>query len=31
VHQVAAHQAEWIDRLRDAISEVERIRADGPG
>jgi hypothetical protein len=31
VHPVAAHQAEWIDRLRDAISEVERIRADGPG
>lgn len=31
VNQVLAHQGEWIDRLRDAMSEVERIRAQGPG
>ncbi|MGB5759492.1 MAG: hypothetical protein WBM50_21440 [Acidimicrobiales bacterium] len=30
VHQVAQHQAEWIDRLKEAMSEVERIRSEGP-
>lgn len=30
VQQVGLHQSEWIDRLRDAMSEVERIRAEGP-
>lgn len=30
VHQVGEHQSEWIDRLRDAMTEVERIRAEGP-
>ena len=30
VHQVGEHQAEWIDRLREAMSEVERIRNEGP-
>ncbi len=30
VHQVAEHQSEWIDRLKEAMSEVERIRNDGP-
>jgi hypothetical protein len=30
VTQVGEHQAEWIDRLRDAIVEVERIRNEGP-
>ena len=30
VTQVGQHQAEWIDRLRDAIEEVERIRNQGP-
>ena len=30
VHQVSAHQSEWIDRLRDAMSEVERVRNEGP-
>jgi hypothetical protein len=30
VNQVAEHQAEWIDRLREAMTEVERIRAEGP-
>jgi len=30
VHQVGVHQSEWIDRLRDAMSEVERIRNEGP-
>ncbi len=31
VHQVGTHQAEWIDRLREAMTEVERIRQQGPG
>jgi hypothetical protein len=31
VNQVAEHQAEWIDRLREAMTEVERVRAEGPG
>lgn len=30
VNQVGQHQGEWIDRLRGAISEVERIRSEGP-
>ncbi len=30
VHQVGQHQAEWIDRLKEAMSEVERIRSEGP-
>ncbi len=30
VRQVGDHQSEWIDRLRDAMTEVERIRAEGP-
>jgi hypothetical protein len=30
VNQVLAHQGEWIDRLRGAMTEVERIRAEGP-
>lgn len=30
VHQVGEHQSEWIDRLRDAMTEVERIRGEGP-
>lgn len=31
VEQVGLNQSEWIDRLRGAMSEVERIRAEGPG
>lgn len=31
VAQVGQHQSEWIDRLREAMSEVERIREQGPG
>lgn len=30
VHQVGQHQSEWIDRLKEAMSEVERIRSEGP-
>lgn len=30
VHQVGEHQSEWIDRLKEAMSEVERIRSQGP-
>lgn len=30
VQQVGEHQSEWIDRLREAMSEVERIRSEGP-
>ena len=30
VQQVGQHQSEWIDRLRDAMTEVERIRSEGP-
>jgi hypothetical protein len=30
VRQVAAHQNKWIDRLRQAMSEVEKIRSEGP-
>lgn len=31
VDQVGEHQSEWIDRLREAMVEVERIRSEGPG
>lgn len=30
VAQVGTHQGEWIGRLREAMTEVERIRAEGP-
>lgn len=30
VSQVGTHQSEWIDRLREAMTEVERIRQQGP-
>lgn len=30
VQQVSEHQSEWIDRLREAMTEVERIRSQGP-
>ncbi len=30
VNQVNQHQSEWIGRLRDAMTEVERIRSEGP-
>ncbi|MGF1596512.1 MAG: hypothetical protein ACFCVK_06205 [Acidimicrobiales bacterium] len=30
VAQVGEHQGEWIGRLRQAMTEVERIRAEGP-
>lgn len=30
VNQVGLHQGEWIDRLRTAMTEVERIRNEGP-
>lgn len=30
VGQVGQHQAEWIDRLREAMVEVERVRNEGP-
>lgn len=30
VSQVGTHQGEWIDRLREAMTEVERIRSEGP-
>lgn len=30
VQQVNEHQSEWIDRLREAMTEVERIRSQGP-
>ena len=30
VEQVNQHQSEWMDRLRDAMTEVERIRSEGP-
>ena len=31
VKLVGANQAEWIDQLREAVSQVERVRAEGPG
>ncbi|MDQ1403259.1 MAG: hypothetical protein QOG03_1575 [Actinomycetota bacterium] len=30
VRLVAQHQGEWIDQLRDALVEVERVRTEGP-
>lgn len=30
VQQVGRNQQEWIGRLKDAMSEVERIRSEGP-
>ena len=30
VGQVGLHQQEWIGRLREAMSEVERVQAEGP-
>jgi hypothetical protein len=30
VRLVGRHQGEWIDQLRTAMSEVERVRAEGP-
>ena len=30
VRLVGQHQADWITDLRDAIANVERVRADGP-
>jgi len=30
VKQVGEHQSEWMDRLRNAMADVERIRAEGP-
>jgi hypothetical protein len=30
VNQVGEHQSEWIDRLRDAMTEVEKVRSEGP-
>lgn len=30
VRQVGLNQSEWMDRLREAMTEVERIRNEGP-
>lgn len=30
VKMVAKHQAEWLDDLRSALVDVERVRAEGP-
>jgi hypothetical protein len=30
VAQVGKNQSDWIDKLRNAMTEVERIRAEGP-
>ncbi|MEZ5281228.1 MAG: hypothetical protein R2770_12235 [Acidimicrobiales bacterium] len=30
VRLVGQHQGDWIDRLRDAMADVERIRSEGP-
>jgi len=30
VNQVGEHQSEWIDRLREAMTEVEKVRKQGP-
>jgi Arc/MetJ-type ribon-helix-helix transcriptional regulator len=30
VRLVRDHQGEWIDALRDALKDVERVRSDGP-
>jgi hypothetical protein len=31
VRLVARHQGEWIDSLRQAVAEVEKVREEGPG
>ncbi|HXZ99174.1 MAG TPA: hypothetical protein VEK76_02380 [Candidatus Binatia bacterium] len=31
VRLVARHQGEWIDSLRRALAEVEKVRGEGPG
>jgi hypothetical protein len=30
VRLVGEHESEWIDKLRSALGEVERVRAEGP-
>ena len=30
VRLVGDNEADWIDKLRDALSEVEKVRAEGP-
>ena len=30
VHLVGKHEAEWIDELKQALTEVEKVRAKGP-
>ena len=30
VRMVGEHQEEWIAKLRDALTEVEKVRAEGP-
>jgi hypothetical protein len=30
VRLVGEHEGEWIDRLREALTSVERVRAEGP-
>jgi hypothetical protein len=30
VRLVAQNQSEWVDRLREALTDVEKIRAEGP-
>jgi hypothetical protein len=30
VRLVARNQSEWLDELRDALTRVERVRAEGP-
>lgn len=31
VHLVGKHEGEWIDELKQALTEVEKVRAKGPG
>jgi hypothetical protein len=31
VRLVGEHQGEWIEQLREALTKVEKLRADGPG
>lgn len=30
VHLVGQHESDWIDKLREALTEVEKVRAEGP-
>lgn len=30
VRLVGTHESDWIDKLREALTEVERLRAKGP-